>query len=122
MREFKVELDGETISLSLSWKTMKEIKAKVADPAVLATEAMKEAQALENGLQYTPKVEFDTDDCVQMLSIASGMDEDDVGELVMRHGVFQSQEQVGRYIAALLGADEGEAVKKKTGKKSQKTS
>ena len=49
MREFKVELDGETISLSLSWKTMKEIKAKVADPAVLATEAMKEAQALENG-------------------------------------------------------------------------
>lgn len=84
---------------------MKAITEEVADPVVIAQEVHNQIQADQEGREYAPKVTLNTDACVRMIAIASGMDEDDIGEMFMEHGVMAAQGEAGNFLAALLGAD-----------------
>jgi len=114
MRTKQITLAGTAIECSLSWKVMKAITEQVADPVLIAQEVQRQVQADEQGRDYTPKVNLDTDACVRMVSIASGKDEDEIGELFMEHGVLDAQAQAGVFIASLLGAEVGEKSPGKT--------
>jgi len=111
MREMIITLAGKEIALSLTWKTMCKIKDRVVDPVLLATEAVREAEALQAGKEYTPKVEFNTDVAIKIVSLASGKDVDDIGELFVENGIFESQAEVGNYLAALIGSKSGKGDK-----------
>lgn len=126
MRKMTVELAGTKLDLSLSWKTMQALKDAGADPMVLATEAMKEAEAAKSGSVYESKVNFDAMMTVNILSIAhsnagGSLSQDEVGELVMENGVYQSQEAVGQFLARLLGGKSAEIDEKKEPKTAGKS-
>jgi hypothetical protein len=108
MREKTITLADTSITLSLSWKTMSEIRRRVVDPVILLREALKEQEATDAGQEYEPKVQFDIDHAVEIIAIAQVGDdltEDDIGNLAMGQGVFQTQAVVGEYLAALTAGD-----------------
>ena len=110
MRTIKIKLADTTLECSLSWKVMKGITEQVADPLVIAQEVQRQAKADKEGREYTPRVSLDTDACVKIMSIATGMDEDDIGDLFMEHGVVIAQAETGMFLAELLGAGGGKDV------------
>ncbi len=103
MRTTTLKLAGSEIECSLSWKTMKGITEKVADPVFIAQEVQKQIKADEEGREYEPKVALDTDACVKMVSIAADMEEDEIGELFMDEGIVSAQAETGKLLIALLG-------------------
>ncbi len=119
MRTTTLKLAGSEIECSLSWKTMKSITEKIADPVLIAQEVQKQIKADEEGRQYDPKVNLDTDACVKMVAIAADMEEDEVGELFMDEGIVSAQAETGKLLIALLGegGEERNVGKRKTRKK-----
>lgn len=103
MRICKINLAGSTVECKVSWRIMKAITDQVADPVLIAQEIQRQLAADAAGREYTPKVALDTNSCVKMISIASGRDEDEIGELFMEHGLVTAQEQAGIFLAHLLG-------------------
>ena len=113
MRTIELTLAESAIECKLSWKVMKDITEQVADPVVIAQEVQKQIQADEAGRDYDPKIQLDTDACVKMISIASDMDEDAIGELFMEGGVMEA----GKLLAAMLGGEDKEAQGKRKARK-----
>lgn len=114
MRICKISLAGSTVECKITWRVMKAITDQVADPVLLAQEIHRQVTADADGRDYTPKVSLDTNACVKMLSIASGRDEDEIGELFMEHGLITAQEQAGIFLAHLLGAAQENSTPGKT--------
>jgi hypothetical protein len=117
MRTIELTLAESAIECNLSWKVMKDITEQVADPVIIAQEVQKQIQADEAGRDYEPKIQLDTDACVKMISIASDMDEDAVGELFMEGGVMDGQIEAGKLLAAMLGGEDKEASGKRKARK-----
>ncbi len=106
MRTLKIELAGQVVECSLSWRVMKEITDKIADPMEIAQEVQRQIEADQAGHNYEPKVSLNIDACVRMIAIAADLDDDDVGEMFMEHGVIEAQARAGELLASLLGAGE----------------
>jgi len=108
MRTHSVKIDGQKAALSLSWAAMSRITSEVVDPVLLLTEAARERDALEAGESYTPSVSFGIQQAVEILHIAQeeaggDMSLEDMGNLCVDHGTFETQALAGEYLANLVG-------------------
>ena len=119
MRTVKIKLADSVIECGLSWKVMKGITEQVADPVMIAQEVQRQVKADADNKEYTPKIALDTNACVKIIAIASDMDEDEIGELFMAHGIVSAQAETGMFLAELLGVGGGrESAGKKKAPKS----
>lgn len=90
-RHHKIELAGEELTLSLSFKTSLDIADEVASPSFIVEELTRMVMAQEEGdAPYTPAFRFNERNVVQILTIANKPHEnlgfETIGELAAQHG------------------------------------
>ena len=105
-RVHKVEIAGRTLDLSMSFSTSLTIMEKVKSPSDIVESIWR--------AQDDPKAEpfrFTERNAATILSIASGLDFEEAGELIMEHGTFPSYQLVLKYLQELIIGRSKEAEK-----------
>lgn len=106
-RYHKATLGDTELTLSLSFKTSLEIKDRVASPTLIFEECLAAYDAASSGeKREDPKFAFDESKVATILAIANEPHEnlgfDEIGELVMEHGIYNSYGLTINYISELV--------------------
>lgn len=107
MRDIRIELGGEELTLAATFKASVELSDRVGDPLTIAREASIEAMMAQSGMTYEPRWKFTVKNVPEIIWIGTKAAGDkrkleDIQELVFASGFLVGKDAAARYLAAIV--------------------
>jgi hypothetical protein len=103
MRSYTRTIGGKELTLKANFAASMRLAEEVQDPLHIAREVSLEAFFLENNVPYTPKFQFGVTNVVAILSIATGMEKTEMGDLCFEEGYIHAKNYASEYLTKIIG-------------------
>lgn len=105
-REHKVSIGGRELRLSLSFGTSLKLLDEVGSPSAIVEDILKGYEAERKGETFVPTYKLNERMAAKVLEIGNaeheGLSFNEIGELVMEHGVIDSYRAVFAYLNEII--------------------
>jgi hypothetical protein len=110
MRSYRRTIGGKKLTLKANFAASIRIAEEIYDPLHVAREISLEAYFLENNVPYTPKFQFGIANVVDILSIATGLETEEMGDLCFEEGYVDSKNYAAEYLTKIIGPSPEQAL------------